>query len=160
MFSDLVDTDAAVIEHTEDPEYPEDPKDTDIAVLEYPESPDDLDGKNTTSYEPDSGKGRIGGVNFDLGAVIKGTADAVTKTATTVADIVKTAKTEEKKAEPPPEAKNPAQPQPIPSENKPVTRTPSTGSSAGFAVVFGVLGVSVLGAALALRAGAKRRRAL
>ena len=155
MPSDLIDTDAAVIGRDDESQ------DRDTAVigrddLDFPKTTTDYDGETSNPYKPDTGKGRVGGVDFDLGAVIKGTADAVTKTATTVADIAKTAKSDEQKVEP--GDTKPTQPEPKRTD-KPASNT-SSGGGAGYAVVIGFLGLGALGAAISWRSSSKRRRAL
>ena len=158
---------------------PFEPKDTDAAVigrddvspqfegddLEFPSSADDYGTGPTakhTDFNPETGKQNLDGTSFDVGGLTKSIPDAVTATAKAVSAIKEAAKKskEEPKnrdafvvgkddAETDPQKKKASSPPPV--------KTGASNSS-GYAVVFGVLGVSILGSALALRAAARKRR--
>lgn len=136
---DWVDRDYDVVEFRED---------------DFPKSTSDYDS-STTPYSPATGKGSVADVAVDVSAVVKNSVDAVTKVAKTVADITNAKTTDEKKPDSTPPTKSGSTP-PAPS---PVAKPTATGSGSGaaFGLVAGVLGISVLGAAFALRSSRKRR---
>lgn len=161
-----------------------DPQDTDAAVigrddveptfegedLDFPSSADDYEKSPTakhTDFNPDTGKQNIDGTSFDVGGLTKSIPDAVTATAKAVAavtDAVKKAKEEPKDRDAAVIGRDDVETDPQkkkkPSSSPPVPVESGSSSGSGAAVVFVVLGVSVLGGALALRSAGKRRKAV
>jgi hypothetical protein len=155
---------------------PFEPKDTDSDVigrddvspqfegddLEFPSSADDYEKSPTakhTDFNPESGRQNIDGTSFDVGGLLtKSIPDAVTAIAKAVA-AVKKAKEEPKDRDAAVVGRDDAEtdPQKKKASSPPPVKTGASNSS-GYAVVFGVLGVSILGSALVLRAAARKRR--
>lgn len=129
--------------------------------LEFPSSADDYEKSPTakhTDFNPETGKQNIDGTSFDFGGLTKSISDAVTATAKAVA-AVKKAKEEPKDRDAAVIGRDDAEtdPQKKKASSPPPVKTGASNSS-GYAVVFGVLGVSILGSALVLRAAARKRR--
>lgn len=130
--------------------------------LEFPRQADDFGTSPTAKhvdFDDSTGRARVDGTDFNLGAITRGVADGVTATAKAVAEVARaSATTSPPKPDEPPQTTKPkpeTKPQTTPAAPKPVRPAASSGG-----MVFAVagLGVAAAGLLLAMASRGSRRR--
>lgn len=154
--SETRDTDAAVIGRDDLPLTFEGED------LEFPSRADEFGTSPTAKhvdFDDSTGRARIDGTDFNLGAITKGVADGVTATAKAVAEVARaSAPTSPPKSDDSPQPTKPkpeTKPQTTPATPKPVRTAAASGG-----MVFAVAGLGVVAAGLllALASRGSRRR--